>query len=185
MKTIKLLTALCFTLAFVNANAQDSNSDIHTIGITIPAVALVDIEPAASKNVTMNFTAPIEAGLPLTAAANNDDLWLNYSFIPSASGIEATVAVKLDILIPGLDINVTVAPHAGGGDGTMGTTAGTLTLTTSDQDIITTIGACYTGDGNTNGHNLTYALDVNGGTSNYANLFAAVNSVTVTYTISE
>ncbi len=62
MKKLKILTVLLLMFSFANVNAQDSNTDSHTIEITIPAVALVDIEPAASKNITMGFSAPTEAG---------------------------------------------------------------------------------------------------------------------------
>jgi hypothetical protein len=36
-------------LPYPNVNAQDTNTDGHTITISIPEVALVDIEPAATK----------------------------------------------------------------------------------------------------------------------------------------
>lgn len=189
MKTIKLLTALCFTLAFANANAQDNNdtnSDIHTIGITIPAVTLVDIEPELSKNITIPFTAPLEAGLPVTSASNNS-LWLNYSYIPTALGKTGKVDVKIDALITGIDINVTAGVQEGTGrGGAVGVIAGSaITLgTAANISIITSIpGASYTGDGENNGHNLTYSLNVAAG--NYAGLFASTKTATVTYTIGE
>jgi len=186
MKKSNLLTVVSFLFMLGTAQAQvDTSTDSHTIGINIPAVALVDIEPEASKNITMNFTAPTEAGLPIGTPSSNNNLWLNYSFIPSGSGITADVTVKLDDAIPGVDINLVAATDVGNGDGAMGTPVATLTLTGTDQNIIQNVGASYTGDGASNGHELTYSLDVTGGTSDYANLFSATNTVTITYTISE
>ncbi|KAA5531711.1 hypothetical protein [Paenimyroides baculatum] len=185
MKTIKLLTAILLAITSGTVQAQDDDQDAHTIGITIPTVLLVDIEPSAAKNITMDFTAPAEAGNPITPPTDNANLWLNYSYIPSASGETARVDVKIDALVAGLDINLSAAADAGNGGGTKGLSAGTITLTSTDQSIITAIGASYTNTGANNGHNLTYSLDVDSGTSNYANLFADTNNVTVTYTIVE
>lgn len=170
-----------------NLYAQDSNTDNHTIGVTVPEVALLDIEPAASKNITMGFTAPTEAGLPITAPADNSDLWLNVSSIVTATGgIDPSrkVSVKVDATIPGVDINVTAAADAGNGAGTTGTVSPTaITLTTANQDIVTGIGSCYTGTGANNGYNLTYSIAQT--STNYGNMVANSNTVTVTYTISD
>ncbi|PRD54662.1 hypothetical protein [Sphingobacterium gobiense] len=187
--TISIPLSLAAVALAVNANAQDSNTDNHTITISVPEVAIVDIEPAAAKNITMGFTAPTEAGLPLLGPADNSTLWLNYSSIRSTADDSRTVSVRLDAEIPGIDINVTAAAAAGAGDGTLGTPAAQLTLTAADQVIISGIGSAYTGDGVSNGHNLTYALAFGGstgGTSNYEDLVAAATvEATVTYTISD
>lgn len=172
-----------------NVYAQDSNTDFHTIGISIPNVAIVDIEPAASKNITLGFTAPVEAGLPIVANAANNSLWLNYSSIQTASIPARNVTVSISELIPGVDLNLTTAAATGSGDGTLGTpTAAPLTLTVAEQTIVSGIGSAYTGDGANNGHNLTYVLAPGSstGTSNYAGLIASTTAVTtVTYTISD
>lgn len=173
----------------LNVSAQDTNTDNHTITITIPEVAIVDIEPSAAKNITMGFTAPSEAGLPLLGPADNSTLWLNYSSIQSAADDTRSVSVRLDAELPGIDINVIAAPAAGAGEGTLGTPSQQLTLTSADQIIISGIGSAYTGDGVSNGHNLTYALALGGSSgaiSAYEDLVATPTvEATVTYTISD
>lgn len=180
MKKVLFSAMMIATAILVSnsANAQDSNTDSHTIGITIPQVAIVDVEPAAGKNITMNFTAPTEAGLPIVAAADNANLWLNYSVIKALSTSTYKVSVKLNAVIPGVDVKVVAAAASADGAGTKGTPSAQLTLTSSDQSIVTAIGSVHTGDG-AKGHNLTYNLSVN----NYANLVANANVATVTYTI--
>ncbi|UOU99651.1 hypothetical protein MUU74_06775 [Chryseobacterium daecheongense] len=191
MKKHKLSAILSLiALAFATQlNAQDSNTDNHTIGITIPEVALVDIEPAASKNITMGFTAPTEAGLPITLTGTNNTLWMNYSSIKSVTDATRTVSVKLDAVIPGVDIKVTAAAATGSGAGTLGTPSAQLILSAADQTIISGIGSAYTGDGANNGHNLTYALSPGSGSGSvaaYEDLEATTTAVaTVTYTISD
>lgn len=191
MKRLNYPLALSIVLIAVSANvkAQDKNFDNHTIAITIPKVALVDIEPAASKNLTLVFTAPTEAGLPLTAPTPNSTLWLNYSSIKSQADLTRNVTVKLAALVPGVDIKVTAAAATGSGGGTLGTPSAQLILSAADQTIITGIGSAYTGDGANNGHNLTYALNYGsaaGSVASYSDLSATTTaSATVTYTISD
>lgn len=191
MKRITLTLAMSLAAFAFSANLKaqsDDTNDDHTITITVPEVALVDIEPSASKNISLGFTAPTEAGLPITPSGTNNTLWLNYSSIKSVADATRTVSVKVDAIIPGIDIKVTAAAATGTGDGTLGTPTAQLTLTAVDQTIISGIGSAYTGDGANNGHNLTYTLDAgsSSGTALYADLEAVTNAgTTVTYTISD
>ena len=190
MKSLNLILGLFVTFLFVGftyAQGGDDNDDTHTVTITVPAVALVDIEPSGSKDISLTFTHSTEAGDPLTAPAANTSLWLNYSSIKDAENVTRTVSVKIGALFPGVDIKVLAAADAGNGDGTMGTVAGLLTLTTTDQTIISGIGSCYTATGVSNGHNLSYTM-VGGttGAASYADFTSVTQSaVTVTYTISD
>jgi hypothetical protein len=191
MKRIKFTLALSIVAAAISANlsAQDTNTDNHTVTISVPEVALVDIEPAANKNITLGFTAPTEAGLPVTPTGTNNTLWLNYSSIKSVADATRNVSVKVNAIIPGIDIRVTAAAATGAGGGTLGTPSAQLTLSAADQTIISGIGSAYTGDGANNGHNLTYALAPGSGpgtVASYADLEATATAVaTVTYTISD
>ena len=90
--------------------------------------------------------------------------------------------------VAGLDLKVLSGAATSDGKGTKGTAAGTaLTLTTSDQDIITGIGSCHTGNGDGKGHNLTYSLAL----SNEGDDFDLLDNdlenteLTVTYIISD
>jgi len=184
------LPVLALSLAFVaisaNLKAQtDTNTSSHDITVSIPEVALVDIEPTASKNLTMGFTAPTEAGLPIVPASTNNTLWLNYSSIKSVADVTRTISVKLGAVIPGVDIKVTAAAATGSGGGAVGNPASQLTLSATPQTIISNIGSAYTGDGASNGHNLSYSV-VSGTGVNYQDLSAtATTTATVTYTISD
>lgn len=190
MKKLKLTIVMSVFTALVSGNlsAQDTASDSHTITISVPKVALVDIEPSASKNLILGFTAPTEAGNPIVASPANNSLWLNYSSIKSGSDTR-TITVKLGPPLQGVDVHVTAAGPTGAGAGTLGASAGLLTLSGVDQTIISGIGSAYTGNGANNGHNLTYAVVAGsgpGGVANYAELQITANAqTTVTYTISD
>ena len=175
-----LALSLAFAAISANIKAQDAISDNHNINITIPSVAILDIEPSASKNISMGFTAPTEAGLPIAVASTNNTLWLNYSSIKTATVTTRHISAKLDALIPGVDIKVTAATAVGGA-GTLGTPS-TLTLTATDQSLISLIGSAYTEDGSGKGHNLTYTITP-GTTTAYGDITATANvTAKVTYT---
>lgn len=185
--------ALSFAFVAISANLKaqaDSNTSTHDITVSVPEVALVDIEPAANKNLTMSFTAPTEAGLPIIPTSTNNTLWLNYSSIKSIADVTRAISVKLDTPIAGVDIKVTAAAATGAGGGTLGTPASQLTLSATNQTIISGIGSAYTGDGVSNGHNLSYSVVAGtgtGGSANYGDLSATAVPATalVTYTISD
>ena len=194
MKNLQLSVLALMLVSFtakMNAQAAtaDTKTDNHTVSITIPEVAILDIEPSDNKNINMKFTAPTEAGEKLIAPDPNKNLWLNYSSIKTADGADVSrnVSVKLNSAVPGIDIKVTAAAYSGGGAGTFGTPTQTVTLTTNDQNILTGIGSAYTGNGISNGHNLSYDIAVGGTTGTmYSSITANPNaSAIVTYTISD
>ncbi len=174
------LIALAFTALFVSnsAFAQDGLTANHAISYTVPKVALVDIEGGSSISLTL--VAPTEAGEGMDMSATNSDLWLNYSST-TASAATNTVSVRASTTLPGVALKVLAGADAGEGDGAVGTPTSIVTLSTSDQNIINSIGTCYTGDGTSKGHNLTYSLATSA--YNLIKYTASPTSVTVTYTI--
>lgn len=151
-----------------------------TIALTLPVVTLLDIEPAGT--FTLNFTAPTEAGQALTAPAANTTKWINYTSAIASGGLTRRITASINQLVPGVSIRVQAAAASGSGGGTLGTSAGQVTLSTTATNIITGIGGAFTGNGANNGHRLTISVAVN----TYANLSALTNSsVVITYTITE
>ncbi|MCT2407249.1 hypothetical protein NZD88_06810 [Chryseobacterium antibioticum] len=151
-----------------------------TIAVTLPVVTLIDIEPAGT--FTLNFTAPTEAGQALTAPSANTTKWVNYTSAIALGGLTRRITASVNQVIPGVDIKVQAAAAAGSGGGTLGTSSGLITLSTTAANIITGIGGAFTGNGANNGHRLTISLVVN----TYANLSARTNTpVVITYTITE
>ena len=192
IKYIKVLCALVFIggITSQTLNAQDTNVKAHDVTINIPEVALLDIEPAASTAITLAPTAPTEAGSPLDfSGATNNSLWINYSSI-IGSTTEATrkvsVAITSGTMPGGMLLKVKSGDDAGNGDGTVGSSVGAITLSTTAQDCITGIGSCYTNTPENNGHQLTYVLELNGAGGSYANLdFDDATTLTITYTLSD
>lgn len=190
MKKSNLLKTIVagLTICSVSAMAQDTNKDKHNIDIKIPEVALLDIEAKSSTTLTFEGKAPTEAGLAIEFGTDaNKDLWLNYSSIVGSKtekSRDVTVQITSGTVPNGLSIEVAAEKDAGGGAGTVGTPAGTLTLSSAAQKIITGVGSCYTGDGTTKGHNLSYLVKLDN--SKYGDLdFDQSGSVEVTYTLTD
>ncbi|MDI9880706.1 hypothetical protein [Flectobacillus longus] len=160
-------------------------TDSHTIGITIPAVTMLRIAPTASKNITMNFTAPSTAGDPIVAPSNNTSLYLQYSSIMTAPVTSRKISVQASATVAGLTIAVTAAnPNATNLQGAGGAGSTISSLSTTAADIITGITSCATGTAATDGSNLTYSIATTSASA-YQNLLSGTSSITITYTLAD
>ncbi len=189
---LKLILALLFiTTAFNSLLAQDTEIGSHILTVSIPEVAILDVESTeASTSITIGPTAPTEAGEALDfSTVTNNALWLNYSSIKNTSTGDAarTISVVATGTMPtGMTLSLTVADPAGSGGGALGSVIGggsAFTLGGGTQNIIQSIGSCYTGNLANNGHQLTYGLAMDN--SDYAALDAVDTDITVTYTLSD
>ncbi len=185
MKKLSLIIAAVL-FSFGSVIADDSNSDTHQVGITISEVALVDVETtAASKNISFTPAAPTEAGEGLTFTATNSDLWLNYSSIVASGTSRSISAVVSGTLPEGVTISVATSDPASSGKGKKGNAKNAAQVVTngSGVEVVTGIGSCYTGDGASNGCNLTYSLNLED--TKYDKLYHETYTAVITYTISD
>lgn len=148
-----------------------------TSAINMPVVALMDVEPAGS--ISLNFTAPSEAGSILGSSATNSSKWVNISSAVT-TGQTRRVTAQISGTVPaGVRLKLATAAVAGGA-GARGTPVSLLFLTTSAQTIINGIGGGYTGSG-ASGFNLTYSLDI----QTYNQLKSGAYTFSVLYTLSD
>ena len=185
-KVLIVVLVLMYTSAMNVLLAQDNNTDDHTITFTIPNVALLDIEGGTTIDLGPEMPTPLEAGEApdwTVAATEDNSLWLNYTSIKPSGVTSRKVSVKITGTLPD-NTTLKVESAAPTGIGGLGTAAAQLTLSTSDQDIITGITSCYTLNGDDHGANLTYKASLTG-TANFGDLDAQSlgSSVTVTYTL--
>ena len=178
----KLSLAIIAVLGFgFGASAQvDTYFDSHQVTVTIPPVALLDIEAAATKDFTVAFAAPTEAGDAIVAPTTGlNTKWLNYSSILNAGSTSRKVTVESVSAVPaGITIGVTAGVPTG--TGTLGVSAGPVpTISMTPADVITGIGSVYTGNGTGVGSQLSYAI----GLGTYSSLVAGSVIVTVKYTL--
>jgi len=172
-----LIRSLLLLVSFILSGVLYSQT---TVTMTLPTVTLMDIEPTG--NFTLNFTAPTEAGNALGNPPPNTSKWVNYTSAIAPGGLTRKITASVNKVIAGVNIRLQAAAASGAGGGTLGTSAGQITLTTTPVTIISGIGGAFTGNGANNGHNLTISLTTN----TYANLLAQANTaVVIIYTITE
>jgi len=153
----------------------------RSTSITIPSIALLDIEPSSST-ISLSFIPPAEAGLAMDVSGGADNSkWLNYS---SANSVSVSRAISVQIssgtLGSGLNLTLIASSYTGSGSGTFATSAGSKVLSSTPQVLLTGLSSCFTGNGSGNGHLLTYTL----GIANYGNIrFANNSSLVITYTM--
>lgn len=169
---------VCGFIASCNLFSQTTGD--RTVGVTLPIVTLMDIEPAGT--IMMNFTAPTEAGRPIVAPNSNTTKWVNYTSAITAGGLSRRITASINQVLPGISIRIQAAAATGNGGGTRGTPSGQITLSITSQTLISGIGGAFTGNGANNGHRLTISLSAN----TYANLSARTNTpIVITFTITE
>ena len=149
MRKLALLTAIItmFTVnTFAVVSAADKNTEDHKVTISVPKVALLDLE--GTKDITLKIDGPTEAGEAVSFAnATNSGIWVNYSSIAEKNKTRK-VTVVLDKAVPnGVYLKVLASSYSGSGKGAHGTASSELILTTTAKDIVTKVGSCYTGDG--------------------------------------
>lgn len=186
MKTYKkILVAALLGVVSVSANAQDDNTDAHNIVVSIPEVALLDLEASAGTSIELGLDAPLEAGEMVSFPSQDNSIWLNYSSIVGSTtepSRNVTVQISSGSVPSGTFIEVEAAADAGNGDGTMGAPSSALTLSTAPQKIINNIGGSYSGTGVGNGHQLLHYLEI----TNYSLLdFEDANTLTIVYTLTD
>lgn len=167
-------------LIICSCNLWSQTTGNSTVGVTLPVVTLMDIEPAGTIN--FNFPAPTEAGRLLVSPASNTSKWVNYTSAIAAAGLSKRITASINQIIPGIDIKIQAATASSSGGGVLGTPSSQITLNSTAQTVISGIRGAYTGNGANNGHRLTISVSTN----TYANLSAITNTpVIITYTITE
>ena len=167
-----------------NTHAQDDKSSGHTVTISIPEVALLDLE--GSKSISLAPKAPTEAGegFDFTDAEDNS-VWINYSSVVGKHKYRTvTVEITEGHVPEGLILQATASNDAGNGKGNMGKSSGRIILSNSPQKIIYNVGSCFTGNGIKSGHNLNYKLDIESD-ADYAKLTNTETDLTITYTLTD
>ena len=172
--------------------AQDvfsqNNGKGHRVRISIPEVAMLDLESNGTKDIVLSPVVSNEAGAPIDFDNINDNsVWVNYSsIVGSASEQTRNVVVSLsDEVPPGVNLKVYASEYSGNGNGKFGSPTGELILTTTPTELISSIGSCYTGNGPNKGHQLTYSLELISDEDYRLLDFDKSNTLTVTYTLTD
>jgi hypothetical protein len=183
---VAIFVLLAFSFISLSICAQNSTAS-HKINVNVPEVALLGLVSETQTDITLNATAPNEAGSSVDlTGVSNDRIWINYSSIISQSTQKRKVIAMVQGEMPsGITLKVEASEYTGAGKGNLGKPTGVITLSNQPTDVIVGIGSCYTGTGVNNGHYLTYDLEQDISSDNYARLADSQTSVNVVYTLTD
>lgn len=160
MKQLKLLLETAMTVAFLmffttNLHSQ-SNTYTQTITITIPQVMLVNAVDASGGMGAVS----LELTTNTAGAEVQNGTGTSYAQVSSivASGQTRTIQASYDQIPVGTTLAVTGVTPIVNGQGSFGSSTGTVTLSTAAQDIFNGIGSCYTGISAGDGYKLEWQL---------------------------
>jgi hypothetical protein len=161
---LRKITALMLFgfMFFITSNAQDDEGEC-SLSFTIPEIALIDIEPSGLSNVYLTLEAGSETGQPVTVKGSiHDELWINYTSCLTSGGSSRSVSVQVasGTIPDGVQLILSPSGFSGSGKGTHGIPVGEVILSQTPQTLISGIGRCFTGDGQKNGHKLSYSLRI-------------------------
>lgn len=134
-------------------------------------------------SVSLSLNTP-SAGIPVQTVANSD-LFLRTSVYQKFYSQWAFGYIQAQIssgsVPPGTILTIASAPcTTTDSGGTLGNPTGIVTLSNSNQNIVSNISTSYTGTGNMDGYQITFALNP----SNYGQIVAGSYNVTVMFTVS-
>ena len=170
-------------LYLVSYNAYSQLLDTETIDLNLylPVVTLLDIE-TGTENFTLHLEHSGNPGEPLTNDTY-DATWINYScsLAPGSSLRNISAHISSGEMLSGTEILLTAGQYSGSGAGEHGVSTGTITLSSSPQNIIENIGGAFTNNGVNNGHQLTYELNIN----SYRHLNHENSTLTINFTLTD
>jgi len=177
MKTLKiiLIGAVCgLGLAGLMFAAATTT---QTVTMQVNAIGVLAVSGNPS---TLTVAAPA-AGGDTPSNASDNATYVQYTSTVGASNARKLTAAwgGSDAAPAGCSLKLTATPSGGTNEGS---TAGQITLSSTAQDIVTTIKSCATGTGGTSGAQLTYLLAVTSMTDLVA---GESKSATVTLTLTD
>ncbi len=117
---------LASSLVWLNTGYADSATDPQSVTLTVPEVALFAVE----NDLTITAVPPTQAGQNFTAAAQN----VHFAITSNVEGAKTRVLnAKIDQILSGMDLEVTVFPA-------VGVIVGTIALTDTDTVVLNGIG---------------------------------------------
>lgn len=185
MKLLDTISCFLFLILFtVAANAQQSAK--HDLTIDVQEVALLALQANNGDDINFSAIHPEVAGQQIKIAEDQQsELWVNYSSIVKANHRRKVTATVVGDIPGGIVLKVMASESRGEGRGKLGEPLSWVKLENTPVDIISNIGSCYTGRGTQNGHLLTYRIELEDQSDQYAYLSQSETSLQILYTLTD
>lgn len=187
MKThnvIKIYSLFILLFASVSVYAQ-LDDEQFSVSVSLPQIALIDIEPSFNNHIHFTLTPPSESGNSATIQqSSTTNLWINYSSSLSILQNSRSILAEISqgVFPSGIKLYVEASAYSGPGKGELGQSSGKTNISNQPRPIISSLGNCFTGDGINSGHSLNFSLEIDD--------FSKVHSInetnyTILYTITD
>jgi len=177
MKTLKALAVGVVSGLGIVGLVFAVSTATQTVTMQVNAICVLAVTGNPS---TLTVSAPATGGQTPSNPSSNTTYAQYTSTVASATTRKITAKWEAGDAAPaGCSLKLTATPSGGTNQGT---TAGQITMSSTAQDVVTTIGSCATGTGGSNGAQLTYTLSVDTVTSLVA---SESKSATVTLTLTD
>lgn len=151
MKKLGLLI-LCLLLFYAGELFAQNQSTSNNLNFSIPRLALLSIQSTMSAGSGTNPSSTM-----FISPNNQCKAWLNYSSIVGVNQhMRIMVNVSSGQLPANQSVKLFVGPSLGQGGGNLGVATPELVLSGTPQEIVSSIGSCFTGVGIQNGRQLLY-----------------------------
>lgn len=139
----------------------DSNETKLPVLLGIPAKANISL---AGKDLQLSLSSSQDE-VTQRVTPREGSIWINYSSVVNPLSTNSIfVSLGLGNIPAEISIKLKIDPYQGNGSGELGAPTAPIILSTFPQPIIVNIGSCYTGQGEGQGHKLTYSWEL---ASNY------------------
>lgn len=181
ISTVLFVLLVCWAELAFSQYANEAGVDLN---LSVPPIALVDIEPDLDNDIYFQVSPNMESGAePIVEKVSSQVLWLNYSSaLKNKNRTRSVVAEIQGGKVPkGFKLYIQASTYVGNGSGKLGVPKNKrIALTKRPKAIVTKIGNCYTGDGVGNGHSLTFSMEL----TNFSKVTSVEETTfTILYTI--
>ena len=174
------LISICIGMT-MNLNAQ-VNVASHGLTLGLPEVSLLATQ---SAGVNLTLSSATTAGEAVLSEIADSSAYVQFSSVIS-DGSPRNLSVKYTGSMPGgTSLKAKAQDPNANSAGDFGTLVSTdVTLSTTDNTLISDIGSCYSGTSADDGYRIKYSWGLNDPESNYADIRATASaSITVVLTL--
>jgi hypothetical protein len=181
---MKRIFAVVQAMLLFQLLAFAQNTASHEVKIGTPEFALLSIEQDGDNPHLRSEADPAIAVQYIQLSGSQEhECWINYSSLVKGGNQSRKVVASLIGSIPeGVSVSVEASGYSGSGKGKTGIPSGKKQLTGHPEEIISSIGNCYTGKGNSNGHLIRLTIEIH---PEETDITPVAGDLMVTYRITE
>lgn len=170
-----------FLLSSTSLSAQ-SNAATHSVSLGLPEVALL---ATGGSGINLVLSTAANAGEAVEQSIADSSAYVQFSSVISDGSPRILSAKYTGTLPAGTSLTAKVLAPNANAVGTTGTLVGSdVALSTTDANLVTDIGSCYSGTSADDGYRMVYTWGLDNPAANYADIRATSSaSITVTLTL--